>query len=171
MPLKGVGIGTRLVGAHAGTDLAVVAQGTHHRLDVDWIVYRAQPCEDMQRLLIKAHVLIGEPRGADVSGVAADHAVFARNPNHFLNPGEAFDLGLVQAGNITDQINLGECTASAGDAVAMWGNSGLGRKVIHHRLTFGSTDRAVGSQDDYHYEPPCSIGKAGSLPHSDHEPA
>ncbi len=78
-----------------------------------------------------------------VASVTANDAVLARHANHSLYPREAFNLVLVQGGDLTNDVDLGQRAAGAGDGVSLGRNAGLGIQVAHYRLAFGGLQRVV----------------------------
>ena len=121
--LEGIGAGTRLVGTHARTLLAVVGKSAHHGFNVGLVIHSAQAGKDMQRLLVETHPVITEACVAYVPSMAADHAIVTRNPYDFLDPSQAFNLGLVQRCDVTDHVDLGQRAAGTGNAVGAGRNA------------------------------------------------
>ncbi|WDT81781.1 MAG: hypothetical protein MPW14_08735 [Candidatus Manganitrophus sp.] len=108
MALEGIGAGARLVGAHACAHLPCGLQCAHHRLDVLGGVDRAQPREDLQRILPEMHAVVDEFARAVVVLMAAEDAIGFGHPDHPFHRREGGDQLPVDCGGVSDQIDLGE---------------------------------------------------------------
>ena len=70
--LEGIGIGSGFVGTHPGANLSLLLKQFHHGFDIGRIVDRTQTRENMERVLIKSHTVVGESGIPNISGMAAD---------------------------------------------------------------------------------------------------
>ena len=108
MALEGIGIGARLVGAHAGADLTVIAQGAHHALHMLGGVHRAQASQHMQRVLPELHAVVDEFTGPAVVPMASQDTVGLGHPHHPIHARQHGHFGFLQGSGLADQIDFGE---------------------------------------------------------------
>src|SRR5258708_32304251 len=73
--LERVRTGPRLVSAHTRADLAVIAERSHHCLNVLGCIDRTQPGKDVQGVLTKPETLTLEVRRPVVVLVPAEHSI------------------------------------------------------------------------------------------------
>src|SRR5260370_30998827 len=83
--LKGVGTRSGLVGPHARAYLPIIAQSSHHQLDVFSDINGTQSSEDMQSILTEAQSLIIEVRAAAVIVVATTNSIFLGDAHYALD--------------------------------------------------------------------------------------
>ena len=79
----------------------------------------------MERVLIKSHTVVGESSIPDISGMAADHPIFPRDPHHLFNARQTFDLCLIECADIPNNVNLRQGPVSAGNTVSPGRDTGF----------------------------------------------
>ena len=171
MTLEGVGVGSRFIGAHPGANLSLLLKQFHHGFDIGRIVDRTQPRENMERVLIKSHTVVGESGIPNISGMAADHPVFPRDPHHLFDARQTLHLRLIECTHIPNHVDLRQRSVSAGNTVSPGRDTGFIRQVRQHGLALVSIEGAIRVQNDNHGDMPVVTGVWGWLPHSDQEPA
>ena len=159
--LEGIGVGPWLVGTHPGANLPLFLKKFHHGFNIGGVVHSAQARENMKRVLIKAHPVVGESRIPDVPGMAADHPVFPRDPHHLFNARQAFNLRLIERGDIPDDVNLRQGPVGAGNAVRSGRDTGFAREIRHHGFALVGIEGTIGVQNDNHGEVPVVTGVSG----------